>query len=339
MRLRFDCDDLTGGDNAIEVAGGTGEVSDGAPPRTAQPFESMGSSVYDDLDILAQGGFTIDTDGGGHAEPDHNAPAVPLRSADAYDRKMQSIAEAAAALEGRERILLFTGAGISTESGIPDFRGPNGVWKTVDPKNFTLRHYVSNQEFRRERWQHRFGGDRPAWKPNSAHRAAAALWDTGRMIGCITQNIDGLHVDGGLPETAVAEVHGNPRGIMCVDRGHRADVGDVRRRWEAGELDPRCDCGSILKSTVVMFGEQLPFSATHLAEGFSARADAAIAVGSTISVYPAAEYLLSVADRRLPLVIVNMGPTDADSLATVRLEGKAGELLPALVDELEQQAQ
>lgn len=251
---------------------------------------------------------------------------------------MQSIAEAAAALAGRERILVFTGAGISTESGIPDFRGPNGVWKTVDPKNFTLRHYVQNAEFRRERWHRWFGEERPAWRPNAAHRAVADLWQTGRMIGCITQNIDGLHVAGGLPESAVAEVHGNPRRIMCVERGHHSDVDAVRRRWQDGELDPKCECGSILKSTVVMFGENLPAAATTMAQAFSLAADAAVAVGSTISVFPAAEYLLSVADRALPLVILNMGPTEADELATVRLEGKAGELLPRLVTALRDEA-
>ena len=255
-----------------------------------------------------------------------------------YDSPMHTIAEAAITLAGRERILIFTGAGISTESGIPDFRGPDGVWKKVDPKNFTLRHYVQNPEFRQERWQRWFGGERPTWQPNAAHHAVADLWSTGRMIGCITQNIDGLHVEGGLPESAIAEVHGNPRGIMCVERGHRSEVDKVRQRWQAGEIDPRCECGSILKSTVIMFGENLPPAATTLAHQFSMSADAAIAIGSTISVYPAAEYLLSVSDRRHPLVILNMGPTDADELATARLEGKAGDLLPQLVSALQDQA-
>ncbi|NND02254.1 MAG: NAD-dependent deacetylase [Acidimicrobiia bacterium] len=250
---------------------------------------------------------------------------------------MHTIAEAAAALEGRERILVFTGAGISTESGIPDFRGPNGVWKKVDPKTFTLRHYMQNPDFRRERWQRWFGDDRPPWQANVAHRAIADLWSSGRMIGCITQNIDGLHVKGGLPETAIAEVHGNPRGIVCVEQGHPGDVEQVKQRWESGEADPLCECGSILKSTVVMFGENLPPVETSLAQKFSMSADAAIAVGSTISVYPAAEYLLSVADRSHPLVILNMGPTDADELATARLEGKAGDLLPQLVAALHAQ--
>ena len=252
---------------------------------------------------------------------------------------MHQIAEAAAALEGRRRILVFTGAGISTESGIPDFRGPDGVWKTVDPKNFTLRHYVTNAEFRRWRWQRWFGEDRREYQPNAAHKAVADLWATGRMVGCITQNIDGLHLDGGLPPTALAEVHGNTRGIECVARGHRHTVDAVRRRWLNGDLDPQCHCGSILKSTVVLFGEQLPMAAVNRASRFSGGADAAVAVGSTLSVFPAAEYLLAVADRRHPLIILNMGPTDADDLATVRLEGKAGDLLPRLVDALRADAE
>ncbi len=250
---------------------------------------------------------------------------------------MQTIADAAAALEGRERILVFTGAGISTESGIPDFRGPNGVWKTEDPKNFTLRHYLRDEEFRKSRWKRWFGEDRPSFAPNEAHRAVVDLWDSGRMVGCVTQNIDGLHVAGGLPAPAIAEVHGNSRGIMCVEQGHSHTVEHIRSRWLEGDLDPRCECGSILKSTVVLFGEELPPAATNRARSFSLGADAAIAVGSTVSVFPAADYLLWVADRGLPMIILNMGPTDADELATVRLDGKAGDLLPGLVKALQAQ--
>ena len=237
-------------------------------------------------------------------------------------------------LRGKQRLLAFTGAGISTESGIPDFRGPDGVWKKVDPKLFTLRHYLADADFRRERWQHRFGEERPQFRPNAAHTAVADLWATGRMVGCITQNIDGLHVDGGLPPEALAEVHGNTRGVECVSRGHSHEVDDVRARWEQGELDPHCYCGSVLKASIVMFGENLPPAAVNRAADFSRRADSAIAVGSTISVFPAAEYLLAVADRGYPVVILNMGPTDADQIATVRLDGRAGTLLPPLVEAL-----
>jgi len=250
---------------------------------------------------------------------------------------MDTIEAAAAALHGRKNILLFTGAGISTESGIPDFRGPNGVWKTVDPKNFTLRHYLADEGFRQQRWRRWFGEDSPSYRPNAAHKAVAQLWQTQRMVGCVTQNIDGLHVDAGLPPSALAEVHGNVRGIACIELGHFHSVAAIRERWLGGEPDPRCKCGSILKSTVVLFGEQLPTAATNRAHAFSLGADAAIAVGSTISVFPAAEYVLGVADRNLPFVILNMGPTDADELATIRLDGKAGDLLPMLVEALEVQ--
>ena len=193
---------------------------------------------------------------------------------------------------------------------------------------------MKDVEFRRARWHRWFGEATPDHQPNAAHRAVADLWQTGRMVGCITQNIDGLHIAGGLPPDALAEVHGNTRAIECLERGHRHEVDTIRLRWLDGDLDPHCDCGSILKSTVVLFGEQLPVDATTKASEFSREADAAIAVGSTISVFPAAEYLLAVADRRHPLIILNMGPTDADSVATVRLQGKAGEILPRLVDAL-----
>lgn len=250
---------------------------------------------------------------------------------------MDAIAEATTALEGCRRILVFTGAGISTESGIPDFRGPNGVWKTVDPKQFTLRHYIADAEFRKQRWSRWFGEDRPHFRPNPAHHAVAELWKTDRMVGCVTQNIDGLHLDGGLPESALAEVHGNTRAIACLDHGHRHEVATIRERWRNGDLDPHCHCGAILKSTVVLFGEQLPEAATEQARNFSMQADAAVAVGSTISVFPAADYVLAVADRNRPLIILNLGPTDADELATIKLEGKAGEILPKLVAGLQSQ--
>lgn len=238
-------------------------------------------------------------------------------------------------LANRHRILLFTGAGVSTESGIPDFRGPNGVWKRVDPSEFTLDNWLTNGEFRARAWERRFTAARGAFAPNPAHEAVAALWTTGRMIGCITQNIDGLHQEGGLPGAAVSELHGNSRGIVCWGSGHVADRDDVRRRWEGGERDPRCTlCGSILKSTTVLFGESLPIAAVAIAQQWADRADAVLAVGSTLSVYPAADFPLQVAARGEPFVIINQGATDHDGFATLKIEGRAGEALPRLVDGL-----
>ncbi len=248
---------------------------------------------------------------------------------------MTTVAAAAGRLSDRTRILVFTGAGISTESGIPDFRGPHGLWKRLDPNDFTLERWVTSESFRIEAWGRRFAPDRPVYRPNDGHRAIADLWRTGHMIGCITQNIDGLHQAAGLPDEGVAEVHGNASGIVCYAEGHDVDVDDVRSRWEDGETDPRCaGCGSILKSTTVLFGENLPPGAVARAQGWTDGADAVIAVGSTLSVYPAAYFPLEIAGRGDPFVIVNEGPTDHDRLATVRIEGKAGDVLPELVGAL-----
>ncbi len=245
---------------------------------------------------------------------------------------MTTVAAAAGRLSDRARILVFTGAGISTESGIPDFRGPEGLWKRLDPNDFTLQRWVTSESFRVEAWERRLAADQPVHRPNDGHHAVADLWHTGRMIGCITQNIDGLHQAAGLPDEAVAEVHGNASGIVCYSGGHDVDVDDVRSRWRAGETDPRCaECGSILKSTTVLFGENLPSVAVARAQTWTDAADAVIAVGSTLSVYPAAYFPLEIAGRGDPFVIVNQGPTEHDRLATVCIEGRAGEVLPELV--------
>jgi NAD-dependent deacetylase len=152
------------------------------------------------------------------------------------------------------------------------------------------------------------------------------------MVGCITQNIDGLHQSAGLPEEAIAELHGNGRGIRCLDCGTAADTAEVESRWRAGESDPKCPvCDGLLKTTVVYFGEMLPAAALARASAWTDTADAVIVVGSSLSVYPAAGIPLEVASRGAPLVILNDGPTDHDDMAAARLAGKAGTLLPALV--------
>lgn len=246
---------------------------------------------------------------------------------------MSTVAVAADLLADRRRILVFTGAGISTESGIPDFRGPNGLWTKVDPEDFTIGRYLESEEVRIRSWANRFSTRSGPFEPNDAHHAVARLWESGRMIGCITQNVDGLHQAGGLPDDAIAELHGNGRTVACVDNGHAADRTDVEERWRKGEPDPRCTvCGSILKVGVVFFGELLPEAAIARADGFTAQADAVVAIGSTLAVYPAAFYPLEVASRAEPFVIVNRGETEMDGVATVRIEGDAGTVVPELVD-------
>lgn len=243
-----------------------------------------------------------------------------------------AIDRAYALLAGRERILVFTGAGISTESGIPDFRGPSGVWKTANPDDFTLANYLRDPEFRRGAWKRRFDSPLRHARPNAGHTAVADLWRSGSMIGCVTQNIDGLHQEAGLPPDAVVELHGNRTGIRCVECGTEPDPDGVEARWRDGEADPSCDvCGGILKTKIVMFGELLPPLAMQTASDWTAVADAVVVVGSTLSVYPAAALPLEVAARGKPMVIVNEGPTDHDDLAAIKLEGKAGTVLPRLV--------
>ncbi len=235
-------------------------------------------------------------------------------------------------LADRRRILVFTGAGISTDSGIPDFRGPNGIWTKVDPAEFTIERYLSNPETRRRSWQMRAESGSLSAKPNSAHRAIVSLWKSGKMVGCVTQNIDGLHQRAGMPEDAVVELHGNVQRTECLDCGDRMPTSAVLERVERGESDPRCLlCNGILKASVVLFGEVLPPLATDRAFTMAQEADAVLAVGSTLSVFPAAGIPLEVARSGKPMVIVNLGPTEFDDLADARIESGAGKVLPRLV--------
>lgn len=239
-------------------------------------------------------------------------------------------------LAGSSRILVFTGAGISTESGIPDFRGPDGLWTKVDPDDFTIQRYVVSREVRVSGWRmHQRGelwGARSTVSPNRAHHAVADLWRAGLMTGCITQNIDGLHQAGGLPDDAVAEVHGNVRKAHCLGCGRSWSTETVLEWVDAGTEDPHCpSCDGLVKTTTVMFGELLPDDQVERAHEFSMTADAVLAIGTTLSVYPAADFALSAARRGAPLVIVNLGETDHDRRATVKVERPAGEAVPALV--------
>lgn len=245
---------------------------------------------------------------------------------------------AAEVLREAQRILVFTGAGISTESGIPDFRGPDGLWTKVDPDDFTIARYLSDPELRKRSWRMYFeGGLRNvvSAQPNSAHFAVTDLWRSGRWAGCVTQNIDGLHHAAGLPEEELAELHGHLRQARCVSCAASWPMETVIERVKAGDEDPSCPrCGGIVKSSTVMFGEILPADQVERAYRMADRADAVLAVGSTLSVYPAASIALETVQRGAVLVIVNLGPTDHDELASVRIEQAAGEALPALVQSL-----
>lgn len=249
---------------------------------------------------------------------------------------MTDIARAGALLAEARSILVFTGAGISTESGIPDFRGPGGLWTKVDPEDFNISRYLASRDLRIQKWRMHADGElwgaRSDVRPNRGHMAIVELHRHGSLTGCVTQNIDGLHVVSGLPESRVAELHGDVRRVNCLGCGWGWPIDEVLLRVDAGEEDPDCtECGSILKTSTVMFGEMLPENEMAKANAFAAEAESVVVVGSTMGVFPAAHIPIGMALEGKPMVIVNRGPTEADYLATVRLEGAAGELLPPLV--------
>jgi NAD-dependent deacetylase len=250
-----------------------------------------------------------------------------------------AVARAASILRSSRRVLVFTGAGISTESGIPDFRGPDGLWTKVDPDDFTIQRYLSDPELRARGWrmnQHgELWGARSTVRPNPAHYAVTRLWEAGRSVGVVTQNVDGLHQASGLPDHAVAEVHGNVRKTHCIHCDALWPTEEVLGWVDRGDADPHCPrCGGVVKTTTVMFGEVLPHLQVERAMGFAAAADGVLAVGTTMSVYPAADFALSPLSRGAPLVIVNLGPTEHDRRAAARVELAAGTAMPALVDAL-----
>ncbi len=246
----------------------------------------------------------------------------------------------AALLATAARVVAFTGAGISTESGIPDFRSPGGVWTRYDPRDFTFAKYVASAEVRARAWRMR----REFWQadpqPNAAHRALADLEAAGRLRGVVTQNIDGLHQAAG--STTVVELHGTSRQVMCIGHAPRVGTPDgcgfrSGYRWafdhiDDGETDPRCpQCGGIVKSATVSFGQNLFPGVLDAAAALLGDADLVLAVGSSLQVYPAAGLPASAAATGTPLAIINDEATPLDALASLVVRGRAGAVLPPAV--------
>jgi NAD-dependent deacetylase len=231
------------------------------------------------------------------------------------------------------RIVALTGAGISTESGIPDFRGPQGVW-TKNPKAERLsniHYYMSDPEVRRLSWQSRL--EHPAWdaKPNAGHRALVDLERAGRLHALVTQNIDGLHQLAGSSPDKVIEVHGTLRDVICMRCGWRGPMGPVLERVRAGEEDPPCEqCGGILKSATISFGQALVPEVIERAMWAAEDADLLLAIGSSLQVYPVASAVPAAKDAGARLVIVNAEPTPFDAIADAVVRTPIGEALPFL---------
>jgi NAD-dependent deacetylase len=238
-----------------------------------------------------------------------------------------------AALLSDGGVLVFTGAGMSTESGLPDFRSPGGIWTRYDPALFEFERYVSDRETRIKLWQFRreFASANP--EPNVGHLAVAALEQLGLVLGVVTQNIDGLHHAAG--SRRVLEVHGNLREVFCLSCRRRWPIEDALLRVEAGEEDPPClDCGGILKATAVTFGEALPETVFAEAQALARSCRTCLVLGSSLVVWPAAGIPLEALECGAGLAIVNLEETFLDDRAEVVLRGKVGEVLTAVLNRL-----
>lgn len=234
-----------------------------------------------------------------------------------------------------ERLVVLTGAGISTDSGIPDFRGPNGVW-TKDPKAeklATLEHYLADPEVRRRAWRSRADSPMFVAEPNAGHRALAELDRRGLLHLLVTQNVDGLHHAAGVDPTRIVEVHGNVREWACLTCGARGPMADALERVRGGEDDPAClACGGIIKSATISFGQSLVPDDIQRAEEGALEADVLLAVGSTLQVYPVAGMVPLAKRAGARLVIVNNEPTPFDGIADAVLREPIGQTLPALLE-------
>jgi NAD-dependent deacetylase len=246
----------------------------------------------------------------------------------------QAIVDARALLAAARRVVVLTGAGISTDSGIPDFRGPKGVW-TRNPeaeKMATLQHYMADPEIRRRSWQMKLEGVRQQRGPNAGHRALVELEKRGKLDTLITQNVDGLHQDAGTDPDRVVEIHGTLREVVCMKCGERAPMERALARVEAGEEDPECrSCGGILKSATISFGQGLVAEDLARAERAANECDLMFAIGTTLSVYPIAAVVPVAQEAGARILILNAEPTPMDSLADVVLRGGIGEILPRLL--------
>ena len=237
-------------------------------------------------------------------------------------------------LQAARRIVVLTGAGISTESGIPDFRGPQGVW-TKDPsaeKLATLRTYVGDPAVRRRAWQKRLASEAFTAEPNAGHRALVELEQGGRLHTLITQNIDGLHQKAGSSKALIVEIHGTIHEVVCLGCDFRAPMQHALERVRAGEVDPPCQgCGGILKSATISFGQSLVREDLARCERAAISCDLLLAVGSTLSVYPIAAVVPLAKRNGARVVIVNGEPTAMDAIADAVVRGPIGELLPRLL--------
>jgi NAD-dependent deacetylase len=236
-----------------------------------------------------------------------------------------------------KKVVVFTGAGMSTESGIQDFRSQNGLWQQWNPDELTFGKFMSSRSSREHYW----GFSRAIWptmahaKPNPGHYAIAELNKLGKLDVVITQNVDGLHQAAGLPEDKVVELHGTLKWVSCLTCGKKIPREDIERLMdETGEKAPECSCGGFLKQATISFGQSLPERAINIAEEKSATCDLFVVAGSSLVVYPAAQMPLIAKQNGAKLVIINIGDTPHDSYADVIISDKTGPTLSQVVEKV-----
>jgi NAD-dependent deacetylase len=244
----------------------------------------------------------------------------------------QEIIELREMISSSARIVVFTGAGISTESGIPDFRGPDGIWKKISPIEF--HDFVRSEEIRRESWSRKFSGSSSMAEaePNAGHIAINELIQAGKISHVITQNVDGLHNKSGVPDNQIIELHGNANYATCLDCHQRYELSDIERSFLANGTIPYCEsCQGIVKTATISFGQSMPIEEMQRAEEATFSCDMFISIGSSLVVYPAAGFPRMAKQNGAKLVIINNDPTDLDPIADLVIHKQIGVTLTAAV--------
>jgi NAD-dependent deacetylase len=249
---------------------------------------------------------------------------------------MDKIEIVAGIVHASKKIVVFTGAGISTESGIPDFRSPGGIWEKYNPADLTYQKFLTVQTSRETYWERQ----KNLWpiiaaaKPNAGHLAIAEIHRWGKLDCVITQDGDGLHQRSGAPSDKVIELHGTWTRALCLNCGRKYPSDEVQLRLEAGEKVPTCQaCGGIMKPDVIQFGQSMPEKETREAQSRAASCDLFLVCGSSLVVYPAAEMPLIAQGAGAKLVIINLMPTPHDEYADVVINKKIGDVLPRIIEQ------
>lgn len=248
------------------------------------------------------------------------------------DGKIQQIADL---IVQSNTIVAFTGAGVSTESGVPDFRSPGGVWTKFDPREFTFDRFVGEIEVRRKAWQFFRAIPWTTVEPNRAHYALAELEKMGKLDCVITQNIDGLHQMAGNSPDRVIELHGTTRFVTCLECSKRWTREEIEQWLDEGVEIPMCDsCGGIMKSATISFGQAMPIEEMMESERRSRQSDLCIVIGSSLVVYPAASMPIYAVQSGAKLVIINRDPTPFDEMAIVVINESAGDVMTGILEKV-----